>query len=82
MSAPAFQSEPTIAGEQTLVPGVRPIGTRERLERMMEGPLSSIRAQKPLNIGLFDEDARNQLEMFGPGGRIVPFSDQLPRASG
>jgi len=82
MSAPAFQSEQTDAGEQCPVPGVRPIGTRERLERMMEGPLAPLRVQKPLNIGLFDEDALNQLEMFGPGGRITTLSHQLPRASG
>jgi hypothetical protein len=82
MSALRLQSEPTEAGEQCLVPGVRPIPLRERLERMMEGPLAPVRAQKPLNIGLFDEDALNQLEMFGPGGRIVPFSHQLPPRGG
>lgn len=82
MSAPAFQSEPTIAGEQCLVPGVRPIGTRERLEGLMAGPLQPLRPQKAMDIGLFDEAALNQLELFGPGGRVVPFSHQLPRPSG
>jgi hypothetical protein len=38
MSAPSFESERTDAGEQTLVPGVRPVGTRERLERLMAVP--------------------------------------------
>lgn len=61
---PALQSEPTPEGEQTLIPGVRPITTRERLALLMAAPLVPRKPQKPLNIGLFDEDARNQLHLF------------------
>lgn len=57
-------SEPTPEGEQTLVPGVRPVSQRERIEARMAAPLTPRVPQKPLNIGLFDEDARNQLDLF------------------
>ena len=66
-SAPAavpLASEPTPEGEQTLVPGVRPISQRERIEARMVAPLTPRVPQKPLNVGLFDEDARNQLDLF------------------
>lgn len=57
-------AEVTPEGEQILIPGVRPIGTRERIEAAMAAPLRPRLRQKPLNIGLFDEDARNQLNLF------------------
>jgi hypothetical protein len=65
MSAPApLPTEPTPEGEQILVPGVAPISTRERLALRMAAPMTARKPQKPLNIGLFDEDARNQLALF------------------
>ncbi len=65
MSANApLLSEPTPQGEQTLVPGVAPVTLRERLALRLAAPLSSRKPQKPLNIGLFDDDARNQLSLF------------------
>lgn len=79
MSAP-FESERTEAGEQSLVPGVRPVGTRERLERLMAAPMMPLRPQRPPDFGLFDEAARNQLDLFGPSGRVL--SHQLPRPGG
>lgn len=57
-------SEPPPEGEQTLVPGVRPISTRRRVEIRMARPLRPRVPQKPFDIGLFDEDARNQLDLF------------------
>jgi hypothetical protein len=67
MSAPAavpLASEPTPEGEQTLVPGVRLVSVRARIEARMAAPLTPRVPQKPLNVGLFDEDARNQLDLF------------------
>jgi hypothetical protein len=61
-------SETTAAGEQWLVAGVSPVTTRERLQVRMETLLKPRCRQKPLNVGLWDEDARNQMELFGPGG--------------
>ena len=63
-AAVSLATEPTPEGEQTLVPGIRPISVRERIEARMVAPLVPTKPQKPLNIGLFDEDARNQLDLF------------------
>jgi hypothetical protein len=57
-------TEVTDQGEQVLVPGVAPVSLRDRLERLLALPLRPTKPQKPLNIGLFDEDARNQLDLF------------------
>jgi len=65
MSAPAsFATEPTPEGEQILVPGVSPVSLHQRLALRMAAPMAPCKPQKPLNIGLFDEDARNQLTLF------------------
>lgn len=69
-SAPApspqhvFQSEMTPDGEQTLIPGVVPVTMRDRLEARIAAPLLPRKSQKPMDIGLFDEIGRNQLELF------------------
>jgi hypothetical protein len=57
-------TEITDQGEQVLVPGVAPVGLRERLERLLAAPLRPLKPQKPLDIGLFDQDARKQLDLF------------------
>ena len=57
-------TEPTPEGEQILIPGVRPVSLRERLAVLIAAPLAPRKPQKPLNIGLFDEDARKQLSLF------------------
>jgi hypothetical protein len=59
-----FEAEPTEAGQQCLVPGVAPIGLRERLELLAQAPLLPKKAQKPADHGLFDLNARNQLDLF------------------
>ena len=64
MSREALESEVTDQGEQTLVPGVRPVTLRERLAFLAAVPLKPRKPQKALNIGLFDEDARTQLDLF------------------
>ena len=60
----AVLTEITDQGEQVLAPGIARVSLRERLERLLAAPLRPIKPQKPLNIGLFDEDARNQLDLF------------------
>ena len=62
-SAP-LDAEWSDCGEQTLIPGVRPVSLRERLTLQASAPLIPKKSQKPLNIGLFDEDARNQMSLF------------------
>ena len=59
-----LQIEATPEGEQILVPGIRPITQRERIEVLMSAPLAARCEQKPLNVGLFDEDGRAQLDML------------------
>ena len=58
------EAEPTEAGLQMLVPGMRPVTMRERLALRASQPLRPSRPQKPLDIGLFDEAARQQLSLF------------------
>jgi hypothetical protein len=67
MSAAApipFETEATSLGPQTLVPGVRPVSMKARLEVLAVHPMASDRLQKPCDIGLFDDVARNQMELF------------------
>jgi hypothetical protein len=67
MSAAApipFETEATSLGPQTLVPGVRPVSMKARLEALAAHPLASMKMQKPCDIGLFDEVARNQMDLF------------------
>ena len=59
-----FESEPIESGEQTLVPGVRPVTTRDRLEWTMTQPKAGNRAQKPCDLGMFDLNARAQLDLI------------------
>jgi hypothetical protein len=59
-----FASEQTPIGEQTLVHGVAPITPRDRLAIRANAPLEPKRPQRPADHGLFDTNARNQIEMF------------------
>ena len=59
-----LEAEWSSCGEQTLIPGVHPVSLRERLTLQASAPLIPKKSQKPMNIGLFDEDARNQLNLF------------------
>lgn len=65
MSAPTvFASEQTPIGEQMLVPGVQPITPTQRLAMLANAPMQPRRPQRPADHGLFDTNARNQIEMF------------------
>jgi hypothetical protein len=65
MSAPlSLESEQTPNGEQTLVHGVAPITPRDRLAMRANAPLEPKKRQRPADHGLFDTNARNQIEMF------------------
>ena len=59
-----FATEQTEIGEQALVSGVAPITQAQRLAWRATVPLQPRRPQKPINHGLFDFNARNQIEMF------------------
>ncbi len=65
MSAvPPLASEQTPIGEQTLVHGVEPITPHDRLAIRANAPLEPRKPQRPADHGLFDTNARNQIEMF------------------
>lgn len=65
---PIQQTEPTDAGEQSLVCGVRPITLRDRLTAMAARPMLPKRnpnaMQKPCDQGLFDQAARDQIDLI------------------
>ena len=64
MSAPLLAVEPTASGLQSLVPGVAPISAADRLRFRADAPLEPKKPQRPCDLGLFDLNARKQLEMF------------------
>lgn len=59
-----FAVESTEAGLQTLVPGVVPVTLGDRLAVLAAAPLVPRKRQRLADHGLFDINARNQLEMF------------------
>ena len=59
-----FEAEATAIGIQTLVAGVPPITPAQRLALRADAPLSPKKPQRPIDLGLFDTAARNQIEMF------------------
>ena len=63
-AAMPFETEATAIGNQTLVPGVAPITPRDRLAIRANAPMEPHKAQRPADHGLFDTNARNQIEMF------------------
>jgi hypothetical protein len=56
--------EATPIGPQTLVPGVAPITPAARLAMRADAPLLPKKPQRPIDHGLFDTNARNQIELF------------------
>jgi hypothetical protein len=64
LEAPNLQTEVTPIGVQTLVTGVVPITPRERLAFRADAPLQPNKPQRAADHGLFDTNARNQIEMF------------------
>jgi hypothetical protein len=59
-----YETEATPLGNQTLVPGVAPITPRDRLAIRANAPLEPKKPQRLADHGLFDTNARNQIEMF------------------
>jgi hypothetical protein len=59
-----LEIEATPIGPQTLVPGVAPITPHDRLAIRANAPMEPRKPQRPADHGLFDTNARNQVEMF------------------
>lgn len=63
-SAIQLEAEQTPIGVQTLVSGVAPITSTQRLAMRANAPMEPKKAQRPVDHGLFDLGSRNQIEMF------------------
>ncbi len=63
-AAVPLEAEQTAIGLQTLVSGVPPITPAQRLAVLANAPLQPRCPQRPTDVGLFDLNARNQIEMF------------------
>lgn len=63
-AASPLDVEVTPIGNQTLVPGVAPITPRDRLAIRANAPMEPRKPQRPADHGLFDTNARNQIELF------------------
>lgn len=67
-NAPELHTETTPEGEQIFAAGVKPITLRNGLAVRAAQPMAPRHnpnaAQKPCDVGLFDEVARNQLDML------------------
>ena len=63
-AAPILESEVTPIGVQTLVSGVAPITSAQRLAIRADAPLLPKKPQRAIDQGLFDTNARNQIELF------------------
>jgi hypothetical protein len=59
-----LEIEATPIGPQTLVPGVAPITPRDRLAIRANAPMEPPKPQRAIDHGLFDFNARNQIELF------------------
>lgn len=70
-----FAVEPTTIGLQSLVPGVAPIRALDRLLTRAAAPLEPKKPQRPCDLGLFDLNARNQLDLFARAVAARPESD-------
>lgn len=57
------QTEQTDAGEQFLIDGVAPVNPADKLKLKAAAPLAAAVPQKPCNAGLFDDGARDQLDL-------------------
>jgi hypothetical protein len=64
VSAP--DTEATDQGQQYVAPGIAPITIAQRLAGKWAAPMQprSRAQQRPCNVGLFDEDARKQMDIL------------------
>ena len=73
---PDFPTETTPEGEQIVAPGVTPITLADRLAVRAAQPIAPKRnphaAQKPCDLGLFDMDARRQIDWIDEARKDKP----------
>jgi len=76
---PPSEVEATPIGPQTLVPGIVPIRQIDRLTARAAAPLEPKKPQRPCDLGLFDLNARNQLELFAAARDPLPAQSESGR---
>lgn len=54
----------TEQGLQVVAPGIAPISLKQRLESRAAEPMRPRKMQRPCDVGLFDEAAKRQLDLF------------------
>ena len=64
-----FETEATDQGEQKLICGVHPVSMKARLNVLAAHPMTPTKLQRPCDLGLFDDVARNQLDMFSTASK-------------
>ena len=64
-----FETEATEQGEQKLIHGMHPVSMKARLNVLAAHPMAPTKLQKPCDLGLFDDVARNQLDMFSTSSK-------------
>lgn len=72
------KTEPTKAGEQTVIPGAEKISDKALAERKMAEPLRGGNA--PMDSGLFDTETRKQIDLFGLPGVVEV--DEMGKVTG
>ena len=60
----AADVERTPEGLQLMLGGVKPPTMKDKLDLLVAQPMQPRKHQKPCDIGLFDAESRNQLELF------------------
>ncbi len=72
---PQTQAEMTPEGEQAVIEGVRPLTLRDRLQFQAGLPLQAKRPQRRCDLGLFDLDARRQIDWLDELRKPDPFAE-------
>lgn len=69
-------TETTPEGEQIVTPGVKPFTLKDRLDWRARQPMAPKRnpnaEQKPCDLGLFDMDARRQIDWIDEARKTKP----------
>ena len=75
------ETEETGAGMQTLMRGVAPITSRDRLSVLAAAPLAPRATQKSCDMGLFDLESRRQIDLVDELRRFTREAASNPEPS-
>ena len=78
-ATPETTTAATDQGEQVVIPGAERTTGKEFVEAQADKRIKGAKRQKPADEGLFDEDSRNQTELFSLGPVNPRFAGDLKR---